>query len=86
MRAAERALERVRQAAEQGYVEAAGSVKGFGPNIVDQERSFAVLLAADAKVLAAEQAFYAAEAQYELAKAKVREYECEQGARVLFHG
>lgn len=86
MRAAERALERVRLAAEHVYVEAAGGVKALGPNIVDQERSFSVLLAADEKVLAAEQAFYEAEHVYEMAKAKVREYECEQGARVLFHG
>lgn len=84
--AAERNFKLVRQQAEQKLIEEAGGVKHLGPNIVDQERAFAVLLLDDQDVLLADAELAGAEAAYERAKAAVREFECEAGRAVLFHG
>ena len=71
---------------EQQLVKEADGVKNLGPNIVDQERVFAVRAQESLPVMRCLVEVGELEDAVELARAAVREYECEAGVtRAVFH-
>ena len=86
LRHAERERDQLRAGLEQKMIEEMGGVKNIGPNLEDQRRAFRVAFAASSVMGMLEDNVADAEDALDRAKAAVREYECETGARLaVFH-
>ena len=85
LRRAEREQRALQVQFEQAIVNEAG-VKALGPNIIDQQRAFEARRFQAPNLLNAEDLVADLEDAVELARAAVREYECEAGVtRAVFH-